>query len=481
MKCRAKKCSVDKMNHFKVGDFRIAVDEVTGRLGANQFNDNDPYFSACFFHLQCFEELTYTPDLAIRNIIIADTRGPHQKEPDCARLNKMGVAPATVVAFKKWREKAIEKLSENPQWEPLEKETLAVVVWLSGIRKGRKRARAPPCITSEDIERKCATHPGWGGKRVSGLSVADMNEMELQGRSSELIASRNGKTGKRGVKEPERIKRKPLLTKTEEENVEHMITLAETITVPDDIIGAGSTLPASIAEVQSTLPVSIAVAESPLPESTAAAGATLHDGTVAARSSPKRNFTGFTLQKGNCMGSDVGYLPPVKRHKAALPTLENLETATYGQDATNTPPQRDPDTYNGDGDHSRNPPPYNQNYIPNYILPPNSLHHYYSPRNNHYPPATYHPLQAQYYCPSATHHGVQTTNQGHLANYFNPPVRFLQHNNSQESNYNALATSTSLPAITTSPTGTRGMGLGPVESGDEVTFALSSGGPPRRW
>ena len=238
MKCKAKKCRVDKMNNFKVGDFRIAVDEVTGRLGATQFNNNDPYFSAGFFHLQCFEELSYTPDLAIRNIIVAGTCGPYKKEPDCARLNRMGVVPATVVAFKKWREMAIEKLSKNRHWEPPEKETLAVVVWLSGIRKGRKRARAPPCITSEDIEHKCATHPGWGSKRVSGLSVADMNEMELQGRSSELIASRDGKTGRRGVKEPERIKRKRLLTKTEEEDVENSFTLAGPITVPDDIIAA---------------------------------------------------------------------------------------------------------------------------------------------------------------------------------------------------------------------------------------------------
>ena len=323
---------------------------------------------------------------------------------------------------------AIEKLSENPHWEPQEKETLAVVVWLSAIRKGRKRARAPPCITSEDIEHKCATHPGWGGKRVSGLSVADMNEMELQGRSSELIASRNGKTGKRGVKEPDRIKQKGLLTKTKEEDNKHIFALAGSITVPDNIIVAGSTLPASIA-----------AAESPPLERTAAAGANLHDGTAAPRSSPKRHFTRNTEQKGGLMGGDVGHHPPVKRHKAAPPTPENSHMTTCSKDATSTPLQSNPDTYNGDGGHSRNLPLYNRNYIPSYILTPNSLQHHYFPLNNHYPPATYHPPQAQYYCPSATHHPVQNTNQGQLANYFSPPVRLLQYDDSQDSNYNALA------------------------------------------
>ena len=467
MKCRAKKCSVDKINNFKVGDFRIGVDEVTGRLGGNQFNDNDPYFSACFFHLQCFEELTYTPDLAIRNIIIADTPGAHQKEPDCARLNKMGVVPATLVAFKKWREMAIERLSENLHWEPQEEETLAVVVWLSGIRKGHKHARAPLCITSEDIEHKCATHPGWGGKCVSGLSVADMNEMELQGRSSQLIASRNGKTGKRGMKEPDRIKRKQLLTKTKEEYNEHNFALAGSITVPDNIIVAGSTLSASIA-----------VAESPLPESIEAAGVTLHDGTAAPRSSPEPHFPGNTQQKQGSTGGDVGYHPPVKRCKAALPTPENSHMMTCSKDVTSTPLQSNPDTYIGDGGYSRNLPLYDRNYIPSYILSPNSLHHDYSPLNYHYPPATYHPPQAQYYRPLATHHAVQNTNQGQLANYFSPPGRFLQNDNSQDSNYNAPATSPSVLAVTTSPTGTRGRWVGEVESGDGVNFASSGRGLP---
>ena len=178
------------------------------------------------------------------------------------------------------------------------------------------------------------------------------------------------------------------------------------------------------------------------------AGATHRDGTTAAKYSTKRHFTGFTLEKGNSMGSDVGYLPPVKRHKAALHTPENSQTTTDCQDATTTPPQSSLDTSNGDGDHSRNPLSYNQNFIPNYILPPNSHHHHYSPLNKHYPLTTYHPPQTQYYRASATHHSVQTTNQGQLANYFSPPVHFLRYDDSQDSNHNALAMSTSLPSIT---------------------------------
>ena len=220
MRCRSKQCSVDKMRNFKIGDYRIAVDEVTGRLGANQFNDDDPYFSACFFHMQCFEDFADAPDLVIRNIVVLDERKIHSKEPECTRVNKMGVAPATVRAFNKWRQMAIEKRSEDPGWQPTEKETLTVAIWQASIRRGRKLVRVPRGITKDDIELICSTHRGWGGKRVSGLSVAVMDKMVLEGRSGEMVASRNGKTGKKGVKEPEEITKKRLLSESGDEDSE---------------------------------------------------------------------------------------------------------------------------------------------------------------------------------------------------------------------------------------------------------------------
>jgi hypothetical protein len=120
----------------------------------------------------------------------------------------MGLSPATISEFVKWRVRTITNLNADRDWNPPSDQTLASVLWLSNIRKNRKQCRAPPGVTVEAIAEKFMSHPGWGGKRVAGLSVAKMIDMETQGRSHEMVASRNGRTGKQGVRPPRGDNRK---------------------------------------------------------------------------------------------------------------------------------------------------------------------------------------------------------------------------------------------------------------------------------
>ena len=376
MKCRSKKCSVGNTKSFKVGDFRVAVDEVAGRLGPNQFNDNDPYFAACYFHLQCFEDLTYTPDLVIRNVIVIDDRQCHNKEPECTRGNKMGVAPATVVAFNKWRETAIKKLGEDAAWQPPEKETLAVVIWLSSIRKGRKRARAPPGITSDDIKQKCSTHPGWGGKRVSGLSVADMVEMVQQGRSSEMVASRNGKTGKKGVKEPEPITRKRLMAQADDGSSKGCFALEEPTMY--------------------------------------------HSATVAGPSSQGDSRKTTSEKENQVRGNDDGS-PPAKRRRQASATPE-YHPEVFGSGATKVPDLSTPEKYRGDTGIFLDSP-YGASYLP---------HPYFPPNNYYPPPTTYYTALAQHYSSPSSNLGFQAANNSPQSNYYDHLAGYC---GPQETNY----------------------------------------------
>lgn len=204
IKCRSKVCDWDQA--FKVGDHRVAIDEVTGRFAEDQQDDNDPYFSAGYLHLHCFERLIPVAPLVVFNILAPDNRRIYEKEPDCTRINKMGVSPASASAFANWRIEAVQGYSVSGDWMP--GETLAYALWLSGVRKGRKRVRAPPGITSHDIAQKVAARRGWGGKRCAGVTVATMRAMESQGLSHAMVASRNGKTGKKGVKLPSETKKR---------------------------------------------------------------------------------------------------------------------------------------------------------------------------------------------------------------------------------------------------------------------------------
>lgn len=204
IKCRSKVCDWDRT--FKVGDLRVAIDEVTGRLAEDQQDDNDPYFSAGYLHLHCFERLIPVAPLVVFNILALDNRRVYEKEPDCTRINKMGVSPASASAFTNWRIEAVQGYSVSGDWMP--EKTLSYALWLSGVRKGRKRVRAPPGITSDDIAQKVSARRGWGGKRCSGVTVAEMRAMESQGLSHEMVASRNGKTGKKGVRLPSETKKR---------------------------------------------------------------------------------------------------------------------------------------------------------------------------------------------------------------------------------------------------------------------------------
>jgi hypothetical protein len=181
MKCRSKTCAVGTTKSFKVGDLRVAVDEVTGRLGVNQVNDDDPYFATCFFHLQCFEGLTCIPELVVRKLLVSDDRTFHHKEPECTRINKMRLSLEADQAFAKWRLIATTGLGNDKHWKPPNNRTLACVLWLSSIRKGRKHFRAPPGVTSDDIE-KVSSPTERGGVRAFAFGEDKVTSMEAQGR-----------------------------------------------------------------------------------------------------------------------------------------------------------------------------------------------------------------------------------------------------------------------------------------------------------
>lgn len=202
--CRAEHCTFSGDNRFSVGDLRIAIDEVASRFSPDDVENNCPYFAAGFIHLECFENMVDTTPLANAGILVPDRRDTLPHEPERATKqpgssnNKMALTKKQVTEFEKWVE-AHPVGGERAKG----KHTLNAALWISGQRAGRIKTRFPPAVSISDVQKwlNATRHGnGWGGRRMANGTVAEMEIKIAAGKEHEIIAPRNGPSGKQGMK-----------------------------------------------------------------------------------------------------------------------------------------------------------------------------------------------------------------------------------------------------------------------------------------
>lgn len=201
--CRAKKCDLSRDRKFTVGDIRVAIDEVTGRFSPNQVQNNCPYFAAGYIHLECLEGLINIAPLVASGIIVPDDRQtlPHEPEKITKQgpptNNKMGLIKKQLRQFDIWK----TAHPADSKWA-VEQHTLNAILWISGQRPGRIRSRFPPGVTAKSVAKflkENRTANGWGGRRMARGTVAELQQKLKEGKSHEIIAPRNGPSGKKGM------------------------------------------------------------------------------------------------------------------------------------------------------------------------------------------------------------------------------------------------------------------------------------------
>lgn len=201
--CRAEDCALSNDNRFMVGDLRVAIDEVTGRFGPDDVENNCPYFSAGFIHLECFERLVDIAPLVREGILVPDRRQILAHEPEKFTKysgncnNKMALVKKQIIEYEKW---AVAHPAGSKRAKG--KDTLNAAIWISGQRSGRIRTRLPSGIKTSDVKKWIDDNKygqGWGGRRMAGGTVAEMEMKIAAGREHEIIAPRNGPSGKLGM------------------------------------------------------------------------------------------------------------------------------------------------------------------------------------------------------------------------------------------------------------------------------------------
>lgn len=81
--------------------------------------------------------------------------------------------------------------------------TLNAMLWISGQRPGRVKTSYPEGVTPKMITKflkSNKTTMGWGGRRMAGGTIEEMDERIAAGKAHEIVAPRNGPTGKRGMR-----------------------------------------------------------------------------------------------------------------------------------------------------------------------------------------------------------------------------------------------------------------------------------------
>lgn len=196
--CRSSTCALG--TNFKVGDIRVAIDELSSRFSPQHVQNADPYFASGFLHLQCLESLIDISPLVTLGVLIPDTRKDFAHEPPAGKgaksNNKMALNNKELAAFSNW--KGATATAAAPRSG---NQSLTARIWLANCKKSRSKnlARAPPGVTKADVDAQNEVHTLWGGRRAVGKSIEEMNRLEAEGRLDELIAPRNGTTMKRGM------------------------------------------------------------------------------------------------------------------------------------------------------------------------------------------------------------------------------------------------------------------------------------------
>jgi len=183
--CRYRQCRPTKGNPhaITVGHYRIAIDELTGRHPKHKA---DTYIHAAFFHVSCFEDMLdlaqVTRDFDVRcenRPVVNAPRG--EKKPKNRMLLEERRIPHAVT---KW----LERAREDPNWTTTKVEdgmNYLVFTQKFGLRPHRRKCTEVPGMEklSRDIShlgapRPVAPNSTWGGKRVKGLTVAELTALE---------------------------------------------------------------------------------------------------------------------------------------------------------------------------------------------------------------------------------------------------------------------------------------------------------------
>lgn len=193
--CRAQNCLVSTHKRtIREGQFRIAIDEVVGRIPRGQRWTNDPFFVACYFHVECFEHLTDIGQLARWAMLRSFPRVDIPGEPRTSKTepNRLCLSEKIDNCFKRF----CKRIYDDPSWNAYNTnvvEKLSTQLWLTNVRKGKTSLGVKPTQLPTEQAKKLIQNkgpdPGWGGSRFTGIKVADAEKVVALGAKDKLRGS----------------------------------------------------------------------------------------------------------------------------------------------------------------------------------------------------------------------------------------------------------------------------------------------------
>ncbi|KAF8450206.1 hypothetical protein BGX38DRAFT_1185215 [Terfezia claveryi] len=162
--CRYRNCRPKKgnPNAIATGHYRIAIDELSGRYANHKA---DTYIHAAFFHISCFEGML---DLAqvTRHFKVQCEDRRFVNAPNGERLNvknRMLLEPRRIPhAVTKW----LERAKQDPNWTT------------TSVEDGMNYLNLDRDISYLGAARPVAPNSIWGGKRIKGVTVAELAARE---------------------------------------------------------------------------------------------------------------------------------------------------------------------------------------------------------------------------------------------------------------------------------------------------------------
>ncbi|RPB25648.1 hypothetical protein L211DRAFT_867135 [Terfezia boudieri ATCC MYA-4762] len=184
--CRYRKCRPKKGNPHAIatGHYRIAIDELSGRYANHKA---DTYIHAAIFHISCFEGMLDLAQVARDFTVQCEHRkfvnAPNGEKP--ILKNRMLLEPRRVPhAVTKW----LERAKEDPNWTTTSVENgmnYLVFTQKFSLRPHRRKCTDVPGMEKLDRDisylgaaRPVAPNSIWGGKRVKGMTVAELAARE---------------------------------------------------------------------------------------------------------------------------------------------------------------------------------------------------------------------------------------------------------------------------------------------------------------
>ena len=181
--CRAENCLEGK---FKYGHFKIAIEEVWGRIPRRDRDNCDPYHAAGYFHVNCFESIVDIGQLLRFSMLRAFPRVELAKEFQTSKTdpNRFCLTNALHSHFKEFAQKCILE----PNWNGYKTnvlDMLSIRIWHRHARSGpisfSLRPAQLPRPDAEKLHARKKQDRGWGGQRIAGVSTAQADTLISKG------------------------------------------------------------------------------------------------------------------------------------------------------------------------------------------------------------------------------------------------------------------------------------------------------------